>query len=61
MIRSKKAGPYFLTLDILVDLPATYQRLADSGVFTCDNIARLYHRDPSDVEVFESRRRWASR
>jgi uncharacterized protein DUF4387 len=53
VIRSKNAGPYFLTLDVLVDSPATFRRLTDSGVFTAANIARLYHRDPADVEVFQ--------
>jgi hypothetical protein len=53
VIRSKNAGPYFLTLDVLADSPGTYQRLVGSGVFTRDNIARLYHRDPSEVEVYE--------
>lgn len=42
VVRSKQAGPYRLTLDILFDDPAVYERVRRSGVITPELIARLY-------------------
>ena len=42
VIRSKNAGPYELTLDILIRDRAIYERLRDRKRITADKIAALY-------------------
>ena len=42
IIRSKNAGPYRLTLDILFNDREIYQRVKDSKMITRELIARLY-------------------
>ncbi|RAI28881.1 DUF4387 domain-containing protein [Rhodoplanes serenus] len=49
VIRSKNAGPFELTLDIMVGDPAWYQRLRQSEVLSPARIAALYGIAESDV------------
>ncbi len=42
VIRSKNAGPFRLTLDILFNEQAVYQRVRESGAITRATIAGLY-------------------
>jgi hypothetical protein len=42
VLRSKNAGPFRLTLDILFDADEPYRRVRDSGVLTREHIASLY-------------------
>ena len=42
LIRSKNAGPFTLTFDIMFDDEATYLRVKNSGAVTRDKIAGLY-------------------
>ncbi|MFC0470122.1 DUF4387 domain-containing protein [Halalkalibacter kiskunsagensis] len=43
VIRSKNAGPYELTLDIIFKSPAIFQQVKESKVITKELIASLYH------------------
>lgn len=52
VIRSKNAGPFELTLDIIFEDPDTFRRVVDSGVLTPELIARCYGRDVSQVLGF---------
>ncbi len=49
VIRSKNAGPFELTLDIMVGDPVWYQRLRQSEVLSPARIAALYGIAESDV------------
>lgn len=49
VIRSKNAGPYELTLDVIFDDPAWYRRVVDSGLIDAALIARLYRVGRDDV------------
>ena len=51
LVRSKNAGPFWLTIDIMFDDPDHYRRVRDSAVIDRDGIARMYRRDPSDIIV----------
>ena len=42
VIRSKNAGPYELTLDVLFPGEALYRRVRDAGIFTRETVAALY-------------------
>lgn len=47
--KSKNAGPFDITLDIMFDDAALYERVQASGVISASLIARLYGVHESDV------------
>jgi hypothetical protein len=52
LIRSKNAGPFQLTFDIMFDDPRNYERVKDSGRVNREVIAELYGLAPDDVLFF---------
>jgi hypothetical protein len=52
LVRSKNAGPFWLTLDIFLPDQETYGRVRSSPVTDTETIAELYSVDPDLVEVF---------
>src|SRR5450759_1702978 len=52
LIRSKNAGPFWLTFDVMFADAATYRRVRDQHVITIDVVSRLYHQPPDHVRVF---------
>ncbi|GAA4328637.1 DUF4387 domain-containing protein [Pigmentiphaga soli] len=53
LIRSKNAGPFILTFDIVFDSKRDFQRVRDAGVLNVASFASLYRCDPSIVRFFE--------
>jgi Domain of unknown function (DUF4387) len=53
LIRSKNAGPFLLTFDILFRDPEVYGRVRASKALDAALIARLYHCDVASVQFFE--------
>lgn len=51
VIRSKNAGPYEVTLDVLFRSESDLDRVLAAEVITVDAIARRYRRDPGEVAV----------
>src|SRR5450631_3076547 len=51
VIRSKNAGPFELTFDIMFDDPAKYERVKQSGAINAARIAEAYHIHVDDVLV----------
>lgn len=51
LIRSKNAGPFILTFDVMFDEEASYRRVLASGVLTRQVFARLY-RVPEEKVMF---------
>ena len=51
VIRSKNAGPFCLTLDILFGDLASYRRVADAHVITRESMAALYRQPVANVAV----------
>src|SRR3954470_18965076 len=51
LVRSKNAGPFWLTIDIMFDDAAKYRRVRDNEVITRAGIARLFRREPADIIV----------
>lgn len=51
LIRSKNAGPYWLTIDVMFDDTASYRRVLDSGWMTPARMAALLRQDVGDVIV----------
>jgi Domain of unknown function (DUF4387) len=52
LVRSKNAGPFWLTLDIFCGGEESYDTLAAEGVITPARIAALYRVDPASVRIF---------
>jgi hypothetical protein len=52
MVRSKNAGPFELTIDIMLPDRRTYDHIVGSGVITAESIAERYGLDPATVRVF---------
>ncbi len=52
LIRSKNAGPFVLTFDIMFEKVETYQRVKRSGAVTREVVANRYHVAPEDVLFF---------
>ena len=51
LVRSKNAGPFWLTIDIMFDDEAKYRRVRDNNVVNRDLVARLFRRDAGDIIV----------
>lgn len=52
LIRSKNAGPFWLTLDVMFEDPEVYRHVRDQQVVTPEKIAQLYGLRPEQVPVF---------
>ena len=52
LIRSKNAGPFELTFDIMFDDAATYERVKRSGAVSCEMIAAKYGLSVEKVKFF---------
>jgi hypothetical protein len=51
LIRSKNAGPFSLTFDMMFEEEATYRRVVASGVLTRERFAAIY-RVPAEKVLF---------
>jgi hypothetical protein len=49
VLRSKNAGPFELTLDVMFDDEETYQIVKRSGVINKELVCKLYRVPPEDV------------
>jgi len=52
LIRSKNAGPFTLTFDILFDDEENYVRVRDSGALNAQSFARIYGVSDNTVRFF---------
>lgn len=52
LIRSKNAGPFELTFDIMFDDQDSYRRVLASGALTAEKFARLYRLPVETVQFF---------
>lgn len=52
LIRSKNAGPFELTIDIMFDDEAIFARVRDSGVLSAELIGRMYNLSANQVQFF---------
>ncbi|MBM9593882.1 DUF4387 domain-containing protein [Roseitranquillus sediminis] len=53
LIRSKNAGPFTLTFDVMFDDDESYERVKKAGVLTRESFAALYSVPVEDVMFFE--------
>jgi hypothetical protein len=52
LVRSKNAGPFWITFDIFLRSDQDYERVAGPGVITPDAIGDAYAVDPATVLIF---------
>ena len=52
LVRSKNAGPFWMTIDVFFATDADYQRAAAPGVLTEDVIAGLYRVAAANVALY---------
>jgi hypothetical protein len=52
VIRSKNAGPFCLTLDVLFGDEPSYRRVLEAGAITREKMAALYRQPAGNVQVF---------
>jgi hypothetical protein len=52
LIRSKNAGPFELTFDVMFDGPAAFERVRSSDALSAQVIARLYGLPVEQVRFF---------
>jgi hypothetical protein len=50
-VRSKNAGPFWVTIDIFCGSDEAFQRI--SGGLTTDRVARLFEADPDAIKRFD--------
>jgi hypothetical protein len=53
LIRSKNAGPFALTFDVMFSTAACYEHVKRSGVLTAERFAEIYDVPLKDVDAFE--------
>jgi hypothetical protein len=51
-VRSKNAGPFWITLDIFLANEPDYEYVLESGVITPEQIGALYTVPPEHVQIF---------
>ncbi len=52
LVRSKNAGPFVLTFDIMFDDPDVYEKVRDSGALNKKLVADIYKQKEDDVLFF---------
>lgn len=53
LIRSKNAGPFALTFDVMFSSATTYEQVKRSGILTAERFAEIYGVAVKDVDAFE--------
>ena len=52
LVRSKNAGPFWLTLDVMFDDRSIYEAVRDQRVISVELVARLYNQPTDLIRVF---------
>ena len=53
LIRSKNAGPFMVTLDVLFPDHASYEQVLSSGALDTARVAALYGRGPEEIKRYD--------
>jgi len=52
LVRSKNAGPFWVTLDVFCDTDEAYETVSAAGVLTPERVAAAYRVEPEHVRIF---------
>ena len=58
LVRSKNAGPFMLTFDIMFDDARVYETVRDSGALNKKLVAEIYRQNEADVLFFNCDNAW---
>ena len=53
VIRSKNAGIYYITIDVMFDDEQTYEAVKRTDVLTPEKVAPLYNLSDAEIDVYE--------
>ena len=53
VLRSKNAGPLYLTFDLMFDEKEVYERVIKSGALTKKLISKLYYVDTESISIID--------
>lgn len=59
LMRTKNAGPFYLTFDLMFDGQAKYEMASNSNALNAATVAELYGIREQDVEIYHYRPAWA--
>ena len=51
-VRSKVAGPFWVTIDLMFDSQENYDRYAECPALSAESIAKVYDLDPKSVLLY---------
>jgi hypothetical protein len=51
-VRSKNAGPFWVTMELFMRTPEDYAIVADEDFINEEVVARLYDLDPATIQIF---------
>ena len=51
VVRSKNAGPFTLTIDMIFESESDFEHVADADAFNANAIANLYATSPDKVQI----------
>ncbi|MGG0719243.1 DUF4387 domain-containing protein [Robertmurraya massiliosenegalensis] len=52
ILRSKNAGPFFLTFDLIFENEGFYEQAKNANIINPESIGELYKTPPEDVEIY---------
>ena len=52
-IRSKNAGPFWVTADIFFETAEDYAQAVQSGKITAETVSGIYGAAPEDIKIFQ--------
>jgi hypothetical protein len=52
LIRSKNAGPFVLTVDVMFDDTASFKRVAQSGIINRTHMAAIFGMPTEDIDIY---------
>lgn len=51
-VRSKVAGPFWVTIDLMFDSQESYDRYAESPALSAEAIGAIYQVDPGSIAIY---------
>ena len=52
IIRSKNAGPFVITFDIMFETSEVYKHVVNSKIISIERFSKLFSMDPKDITIF---------
>lgn len=52
VIRSKNAGPFVITFDIMFETKEIYSHVVNSNIITVELFSKLYNTPPEDIQLY---------